>query len=160
MKPRGPKSRCHQGCTLSEGSREGDLPCLFQLLMVTSHPWGSLTCSSMTPIFPFIVTWPSLSFCMILFIFQVSKSLSMSHGLLIRTPVSMTRPAWLHFLYFYFRLAYSRLTMLMVSGAQQSNSAVRLCICILPQAPLPSRLPYNLEHSSLCYMVGSMTSFT
>ena len=41
-----------------------------------------------------------------------------------------------------------------VSGAQQSDSAIRIHVSILPQTPLPSRLPHNIEKSSLCYAVG------
>ena len=42
----------------------------------------------------------------------------------------------------------------MVSGEQQSNSAILIDISNLPQTPLPSRLPPNIEQSSMCYTVG------
>ena len=41
-----------------------------------------------------------------------------------------------------------------VSGGQQRNSAICIHVSILPQTPLPSRLPHNIEQSSLCYRVG------
>ena len=44
--------------------------------------------------------------------------------------------------------------VVIVSVAQQSNSAIHTHVSILPQAPLPSRLPYNIEQGSLCYTVG------
>lgn len=108
--------------------------------------WLRFSLSLLHGLLPSLSAWSS----------SFSKS---AKACLIRTPVSMTRPVWLHFLYFYFRLEYRWLTMLMVSGAQQSDSAIRLCVCTLPQAPLPPRLPCNFEHSSLCSTVGSMTSF-
>ena len=55
---------------------------------------------------------------------------------------------------FYFVLAYSRLTMLWVSGKQWRDSAIRIHVSTLPQTPLPSRLPRNSEQSSLCCTVG------
>ena len=43
---------------------------------------------------------------------------------------------------------------MIVSGAQQSDSAIHIHVSILPQTPLPSRLLHNIEQSSLCYTVG------
>ena len=43
--------------------------------------------------------------------------------------------------------------VVIVSGAQQSNS-VHTHVSLLPQAPVPSRLPHNIEQSSLCYTAG------
>ena len=40
---------------------------------------------------------------------------------------------------------------MIVSGAQQSNSAIVILVPILPQTPLPSRLPHNILQNSLCY---------
>ena len=40
------------------------------------------------------------------------------------------------------------------SGGQQRDSAMHTHVSILPQTPLPSRLPHNIEQSSLCYTVG------
>ena len=37
---------------------------------------------------------------------------------------------------------------------QQRDSAVHIQVSILPQTPLPSRLPHNIEQSSMCYTVG------
>jgi hypothetical protein len=41
-----------------------------------------------------------------------------------------------------------------VLGEQQRDSATHIHVSILPQTPLPSRLPYNIEQSSICYTVG------
>ena len=40
--------------------------------------------------------------------------------------------------------------LVIVSGRQQRDSAIYIHVSILPQTPLPSRLPLNTEHSSLC----------
>ena len=37
----------------------------------------------------------------------------------------------------------------MVSGGQQRDSAVHIHVSIFPQTPLPSRLPHNIEQTSL-----------
>ena len=42
-----------------------------------------------------------------------------------------------------------------VSGEQQRDSAIHMHVSILPQTPLPSRLPHSIEQSSLCYTVCS-----
>ena len=39
---------------------------------------------------------------------------------------------------------------MIVSGGQQSDSAIHIHVSILPQTPLPSRLPCNIEESSRC----------
>ena len=69
-------------------------------------------------------------------------------------------PQWLssYFLFFqtfYFVLDYSRLTnnIVIVSGEQWRDSAIHIHVSILPQTPLPSRLPH-IEQSSLCDTVG------
>ena len=41
-----------------------------------------------------------------------------------------------------------------ISGERQRNSAIHTHVSIFPQTPLPSRLPHNIEPSSLCYVVG------
>ena len=53
----------------------------------------------------------------------------------------------------HFVLGYSQLTnnVVTVSGEQQRDSAIHIHISILPQTPLPFRMPHNLEHSSMCY---------
>ena len=40
-----------------------------------------------------------------------------------------------------------------VSDEQQRDSAMPKHVSILPQTPLPSRLPHNSEQRSLCYLV-------
>ena len=42
----------------------------------------------------------------------------------------------------------------MVSGGLQRASAVHIHASILPQTPLPSRLPHDVEQSSLCHRAG------
>ena len=41
-----------------------------------------------------------------------------------------------------------------VSGEKQGDSAIHIHGSTLPQTPLPSRLPPNIEQSSLCYPGG------
>ena len=41
-----------------------------------------------------------------------------------------------------------------VTGDQQRDSATHMQVSILPQTPLPSRLPHDIEQSSLCYSVN------
>ena len=41
-----------------------------------------------------------------------------------------------------------------IAGDQQRDSAIHRHVSILPQTPLPSRLPHNVEQSSTCYTVG------
>ena len=43
--------------------------------------------------------------------------------------------------------------IVIVSGGQQRDSAIRVHVSILPQTSLPSRLPHNIEQNSLCYIV-------
>ena len=45
--------------------------------------------------------------------------------------------------------------VLIVSGEQLRDSAIPIHVSILPQTPLPFRLPHNIEQSSLCYAVDS-----
>ena len=45
-------------------------------------------------------------------------------------------------------------SVVIVSGGQQRDSAIHIYGSILPQTPLPSRLPYNTEQSSLGYPEG------
>ena len=44
--------------------------------------------------------------------------------------------------------------VVVVSGAQQRDSAVHIHVSILLQTPLPSRLSHSTEQSSMCYTVG------
>ena len=41
-----------------------------------------------------------------------------------------------------------------VSSEQWRDSAIGIHVSFLPQTPLPSRLPCNIEQSSMCYTVG------
>ena len=41
-----------------------------------------------------------------------------------------------------------------ISSEQQRDSAIHICVSILPQNPLPSRLPHNTEQSSMCCTIG------
>ena len=60
------------------------------------------------------------------------------------------------FLNFLFYIgAYPINNVLVVSGGQQRDSAIKIHVSILPQTPLPSKLPHNIEQSSLCYTGGS-----
>ena len=67
------------------------------------------------------------------------------------SPLSVEAESFFFFLTFYFVLGYARLTnsFMVVSGEQRRDSAVRIHVSILPQIPLPSRLPHNIEQSSM-----------
>ena len=41
--------------------------------------------------------------------------------------------------------------VVIISGEEQSDSTIRIHVSILLQTPLPSRLPYSIEQSSLWY---------
>ena len=43
---------------------------------------------------------------------------------------------------------------MIISGGQQSDPAIHTHVSILPQTPLPSRLPHNTEQSFMCYTGG------
>jgi len=43
-----------------------------------------------------------------------------------------------------------------VACRHQNVAAVHMHVSILPQTPLPSRLPHNTEQSSLCYTVAQL----
>ena len=57
---------------------------------------------------------------------------------------------------FYFVLGCSQLTnnVVIVLGEQQRDSAIYMHVSILLQTPLPSRLPHNIDQSSICYTAG------
>ena len=42
-------------------------------------------------------------------------------------------------------------SVVLIPGKQGRDSATHIHVSILPQTPLPSRLPHNTEQSSLCY---------
>ena len=44
--------------------------------------------------------------------------------------------------------------IVIVSGEQKRDSVMHMHVSTLPQTPLPSRLPLNIEQSSICYTVG------
>ena len=54
---------------------------------------------------------------------------------------------------FYFVLRYSQLTMSLPANSEGTRPYVYI-LSILLQTPLPSRLPYNIEQSPLCYTLG------
>ena len=49
-------------------------------------------------------------------------------------------------------------TKLIVSGEQWRNSAIHVYVSILPQTPLPSRLPQNTEQSSSAFSIAVQIS--
>ena len=53
---------------------------------------------------------------------------------------------------------HSQLTI--VSGAQQSDSAMHIHVSIVPQTPFSSRLPHDIEWSSLCYIQCVLVKLT
>ena len=44
--------------------------------------------------------------------------------------------------------------MLLISGEQWGDSDTHIYVSILPQTPLPSRMPHNIEQSSMYYTAG------
>ena len=48
--------------------------------------------------------------------------------------------------------------MVILSGGQHRDSVKHIHVSILPQSPLPSRLPQNTEQDSLCHTVEQYTS--
>ena len=61
-------------------------------------------------------------------------------------------PQWLHFfknILFYIEVQLTN-NVVVVSGAQQSDSAIHIHVSILPQTPRPFRLPHHIEQSSPC----------
>ena len=57
-------------------------------------------------------------------------------------------------------LRYSQLTnnIVIVSGGGQRDPAIHIHVSILPQTPLPSKLPYDIEQSSTGSTVGLKVS--
>ena len=55
---------------------------------------------------------------------------------------------------FFFNLFYIGIqpitNVVIISGGQQRDSSIRIHVSILPQTPFSSRLPHNIEQSSLC----------
>ena len=64
------------------------------------------------------------------------------------------------FLPFYFVLGAPTDNVVIVSGEQGKDSTKHILkhVSILLHAPLPSRLPYNIEQSSMCYTWNSWLS--
>lgn len=60
---RSPRSKCHQGHSLSEGSRGEFITSLAPRFWGPSSPWCSLTCRCITPVMASVVTWPLPSLC-------------------------------------------------------------------------------------------------
>ena len=64
------------------------------------------------------------------------------------------------FLAFYFILEYNNCycmtvnIVVIISGGQQRGLAIHIHVSLLPQTPFPTRLPHNIEQSSMCYIVG------
>ena len=60
----------------------------------------------------------------------------------------------IHFLKTFYIGVWLINNLTVVSGVQQRDSAIHKYVSILPQTPLPSRLPQNIKQSSLCCTVG------
>ena len=50
--------------------------------------------------------------------------------------------------------------VVIVSGEQGRDSAMHIHVSILPQIPLPSKPPHNIEQSSLCYILVGYPLYT
>ena len=49
--------------------------------------------------------------------------------------------------------------VLIVSGEQQRDSVIHIHVSIVPQTPLPYRLPHNNDQNSICYTIVSQQDF-
>ena len=67
--------------------------------------------------------------------------------------VFLEKPSFLNFLFY--TGAQPINNVVIVSGGQQRGSAIHIHGSILPQTPLPPKLPQNTEKSSLYYTVGA-----
>ena len=65
---------------------------------------------------------------------------------------------FIFYLNFLFYIGIEPMNNVIVSGEQGRDSAIYIRVSILPLTPLPSRLPHNIEQSSLCYTVGPWLS--
>ena len=73
----------------------------------------------------------------------------------------MDRGAWWATVHGVARVRYDSVTkqqlinnVLVDSGEYQKGSAIHIHVSNLLQTPLSSKLPHNIAHSSLCYIVG------
>ena len=73
-------------------------------------------------------------------------------------PVIFTMGLHIQFFFFFTFLFYIGVQPInnveIISGGQQSDSAIHIHVSVLPQTPLPSRLPHNIKQSSLCSTVS------
>ena len=71
--------------------------------------------------------------------------------------LSFTKQVTLLYFFFFNFLFYIGVqpinNVVIVSGEHQRDSAICIHVSILPSTPLLSRLPHNIEQSSLCYTV-------
>ena len=75
---------------------------------------------------------------------------------LIYTPSLTKQETLLYFFLFnfVFYIGIQPINIVIVSGEHERDSAICIHVSTLPPTPLLSRLPHNIEHSSLCYTVG------
>ena len=53
---------------------------------------------------------------------------------------------------FLFHVGVEPMNSVIVSGGQHRDSAIHTHVSVLPQTPLPSRLPHNIEQSSMFHL--------
>ena len=85
--------------------------------------------------------WPIILICLVQSIFGISQD----------------PPMYTHISFSFLTLSFLLCigvqlinNVVVVSGKQWRDSAICIQVSILPQAPLPSRLPHNMEQSSMC----------
>ena len=90
----------------------------------------------------------------------VTKTEQLNNSKALTYTPSFTKQATLLYYFFFFFnfLFYIGIqpinNIVIVSGEHQRDSAICIHVSILPPTPLLSRLPHNIEQSSLCYTVG------
>ena len=132
------------------------------LLLLFFFYWSGLPCplprdlsdpgieptSLMSPIlggrfFTNSATWEAPGLCIIKITFFLNKAAGvLQHFFFLHSPPQLFILYWLVN------------NVVIVSGEQWRDSAMHIHVSILPQTPLPSRLPHNIELSSMCYSVG------
>jgi len=80
---------------------------------------------------------------------------SKGEELMLSLTLLFIHPHFFFWTFYFVQGVWSINNVVIVSGGQQRDSAIHIHVSILPQTPLPSRLPYNIEQSSMCYTVGS-----
>ena len=85
----------------------------------------------------------------------VKHAVSVKHSKACLYSLSLSLFFFYHLNFLFYNEVKPINNVVIVPGAQQSDSAIHKHIFIPPQTPLPSRLPHNIEQSSLCCTVDA-----